>query len=1300
MKHKLFLIFLLCGSLTGWSQSITLTFAGKDLQSKPVKLNKIVVANLTKNWEETIYNPEDTILVMGSTGVNDFENRYEFKLSQNYPKPFVGATDFSLQKPVAGKVLLSVFGLTGRKITMYQGNLPAGTHVFRVILKTPQSYVLTARCGSHVASIKMINSGHAGENVIRYAGEDKNNRLNMLLKGGAVTPFNIGDEMKYVGYASINGIETESEPIQKHQLTSEEIMLVFGTAGVDDGAPCPAAATVTDYDGNIYNTVQIGQQCWMKENLRTSRYADGTIIELGSLVSSTTAYRYYPGGNANNVPSYGYLYNHKAVMRDEPSCNGDRCGLQGICPEGWHVPSEAEWRLLAVYVGNQNEYLCNTNRGHIAKALASERWGGNLSEDGCAVNQNTDKNNTTGFSALPAGCHLADAGEFGKTAFFWSATDISTEEAMSMKLGSKSVGANKSEQVKTYAFSVRCLKDGTFLLPAAVSTDNVSDIKCNSAVVTGDVTSDGGNQVTASGVCWSTKPYPTIADSHTNEGAGLGSFQSKISFPASGVEQQYYVCAYAENSAGITYGNEKSFSSLPVAKPMKITIPTPDSVVCEYEINEMDELIEHGVCWSTNENPTVEDNHTVGGISSGKDTCILLGLQKDTVTYVRVYVITSNGVTYGSEIIDFVVPRPCPGAPTITDVDNNTYNTVKIGNQCWMKENLKTTKYADGTSISQGSTTSDAVAYWYYPNNDSVYKEGYGLLYNWRAVMYNSTSSNANPSGVQGVCPTGWHVPSDAEWTQLTDYVSSQRVCQCNSSNSNIAKSLASITGWTTSTNTCAVGNDQTRNNATGFGALPAGRYYGSYTSFGSYADFWNASENSQYGRTACSRRLHYDNAFVHGPNEYGFPYKSAGLSVRCLRDASEPIITLPKVNTASVTGIPFTTATSGGEIYSFGGAPITARGVCWSTSHNPTISDSKTTDGTGMGSFVSHLSGLTIGTTYYVRAYATNSMGASYGEERSFTTLMEPTVTTNEVINIRNTTATCGGNVNVAEGATVTARGVCWSTTPNPTIRDSKTTDGAGIGSYTSSMTGLTPGTTYYVRAYVTYSVGTSYGEERSFVTLLYLSCPGAATVTDCENNIYNTIQIGTQCWMAENLRTEHYADGTKIDWYYPYNSSSNKDTYGLLYNWMAVMHNSSSSNTNPSGVQGICPTGWHVPSDVEWTQLTDYVSGQSDYVCGSNTSSIAKALASTTGWKTNSSLCTVGNDQESNNITGFSAVPAGLYHGSYSNFGYSVDFWSATEASSNYAYYRRLSSDYAGVRRGNLNKNYGFSVRCLRDN
>ena len=242
---------------------------------------------------------------------------------------------------------------------------------------------------------------------------------------------------------------------------------------------------------------------------------------------------------------------------------------------------------------------------------------------------------------------------------------------------------------------------------------------------------------------------------------------------------------------------------------------------------------------------------------------------------------------------------------------------------------------------------------------------------------------------------------------------------------------------------------------------------------------------------------------------------------------------------------------------------------------------------------------------------------------------------------------------------------------------------------------------------------------------------CPGTPTVTDYDGHTYNTVQIGKQCWMKENLRTERYADGTKISWCdwdtsttkgyraYPYKNFSLLKQYGYLYNWKAVMGNSSSSNANPSGVQGICPDGWHVPSDAEWLQLTDYVGSQSRYVCGNKKNGIGKALASNTQWRDGSSnlfedgqsgytilgddiaACDVCNNQETNNATGFTALPAGEKSKYSYSFGGSAHFWSATEVSGEKAidyYLLARAKDFLRFDYGH-EKVDSYSVRCVRD-
>ena len=195
--------------------------------------------------------------------------------------------------------------------------------------------------------------------------------------------------------------------------------------------------------------------------------------------------------------------------------------------------------------------------------------------------------------------------------------------------------------------------------------------------------------------------------------------------------------------------------------------------------------------------------------------------------------------------------------------------------------------------------------------------------------------------------------------------------------------------------------------------------------------------------------------------------------------------IDLPEVTTVEPTEIAITSAKTGGNVTSDGGGEVTAKGVCWSTSQNPTLSDSFSTDGIGLGEYLSIINGLTINTTYYVRAYATNEAGTAYGEEFSFTTLCDlPTVITTAITNVEITTAKGGGNVTADGGAEVTARGLCWATHLEPTIEDSFLVEGAGLGEFTCDITGLNENTRYYVRAYATNSVGTAYGSVTTLKT------------------------------------------------------------------------------------------------------------------------------------------------------------------------------------------------------------------------
>lgn len=400
---------------------------------------------------------------------------------------------------------------------------------------------------------------------------------------------------------------------------------------------------------------------------------------------------------------------------------------------------------------------------------------------------------------------------------------------------------------------------------------------------------------------------------------------------------------------------------------------------------------------------------------------------------------------------------------------------------------------------------------------------------------------------------------------------------------------------------------------------------------------------------------------------------------------------TIPELTTVAVTEVTLNSAVSGGTITADGGEDITAKGVCWSTSSNPTIADQKTSNGTGSASFVSNIVGLSEGTTYYVRAYATNEVGTAYGNELTFTTsqVTGAVLTTTQVTSVTSTSAVAGGEVTNDGGGNVTARGVCWGIAPNPTVAGNKTTNGTSTGVFTSNLTGLTDGTVYYYRAYATNSTGTTYGQEYQFIT----------PVTDVEGNVYVTVKIGNQVWMAENLKTTKFNDEAVIpnvtanaEWialaedaycWAQNNEATFKPLYGALYNWYAVETGK------------LCPTGWHVPSDSEFSTMEISLGMTSEQANGTDFRGTdqGKQLKSTTGWQTG---------QNGTNTSGFSALPAGYRSyitGISEGIGLITYFWSATGLDENIAVYRRIDGDNDKVFRSGTYKKAGKSIRCVKN-
>jgi uncharacterized protein (TIGR02145 family) len=354
--------------------------------------------------------------------------------------------------------------------------------------------------------------------------------------------------------------------------------------------------------------------------------------------------------------------------------------------------------------------------------------------------------------------------------------------------------------------------------------------------------------------------------------------------------------------------------------------------------------------------------------------------------------------------------------------------------------------------------------------------------------------------------------------------------------------------------------------------------------------------------------------------------------------------------------------------------------------------------------------SGLNQNTTYTYRVCAYNAVGNSqtYTNEVTLTTTVStslPTLTTTAASLITQTTASSGGTISSDGGASITARGVCWSTSSNPTISlTTKTTDGSGVGAFTSNITGLSANTTYYVRAYATNSVGTAYGNQLNITTLQNSSTLNVAgpNITDIDGNTYQSVTNCGITFSKQNLNVSKYTDGTPIPqvtnfnqwmnlttgaWCYYENNTANGVVYGKLYNWYAVMgiYDAASLN-NASLRKKLAPTGWHIPSDAEWTQLTDCLGGV--VVAGGKMKATGTSL-----WNSPNTAAT--------NESGFSALPGGwLYNGGpFGYIGVSGFWWSSTEFNNTNARSINVDYNYGASFSSNFKKWYGYSVRCVKD-
>ena len=540
---------------------------------------------------------------------------------------------------------------------------------------------------------------------------------------------------------------------------------------------------------------------------------------------------------------------------------------------------------------------------------------------------------------------------------------------------------------------------------------------------------------------------------------------------------------------------------------------------------------------------------------------------------------------------------------------DNTYKTVKIGEQEWMSENLNVSKFRNGDPIPEARTEEEWLTAekerkpaWCNYDNDPAIGKKYGKLYNWYAV-----------NDPRGLAPEGWHIPSNHEWTELEMALGMSQTDVENDKEwrgTDEGNKLKAKHGWE------GKGNGT---NSSGFSALPAGfrSDWGSFISLGSRTSFWTSTAfNSPVSGLYYHRML----SSAKSGTAIGCLYMHIGLSVRCLKGPA--VFTLPVVTTSDPYSITNTTAIIWGYVIEDGGAAITEKGIYYSISTNPKITGTRLIlpDNSSDGTIT--LSGLSPNTTYYVKAFAVNTEGESLGEEISFTTDVADCI-------------------------------------PDDIFTDASELDNTKIGTFTDSR----------------------------------------------DDTEYYWVKIGKQIWMAENLNASFFRNGDTIAeartneewtegtytyetnpfWCYYNNDKANAEKYGKLYNWYAV-----------DNERGLCPEGWHIPSDNEWKEL-EMVLGMSqndtdieDDWRGTEEGSKLKAKC---GWKSKGF---------GSNSSGFSALPGGRREKGgefYKTIGLKAYFWSSTYELYNYVIYRQLNSNHSTVFRDHGDNDNGFSVRCIKN-
>lgn len=422
-------------------QSITITFDAS-LNGSSIPLDSILVMNLTAGGDTTIYYP-DNELVLGVVGIRE-AGSLGFSM-RSLPNPFAGSTEVLLDA-MGGAAVIVLQDVAGRELVSKAWTLGVGTHRFRVHCERAGVHLLTVVQGDVRRTIRlMATEGNGATNVLHLVGTERA----MPKSDRSLFTWSAGDELRYIGFAIDTTILNDPAIVNSAAIDEVPVASAIRTFVMAAGVVCTDSPTVTDIDGNIYRVVQIGNQCWMAANLKTTRYRDGSIIphitdNTAWTQLTTAAWSNYENSPANDT-TYGKLYNWYAAANPN------------TCPQGWHVPTDAEWTQLELALGMPTDEVdILSSRGQ------AQNVGGKMKANTTLWNGfNAGANNESGFSALPAGYRFYGGGGFyflGLQSYWWS-TSVNGENAWFRRLSSGDTGALRLNTSKKMGVSLRCVRD-------------------------------------------------------------------------------------------------------------------------------------------------------------------------------------------------------------------------------------------------------------------------------------------------------------------------------------------------------------------------------------------------------------------------------------------------------------------------------------------------------------------------------------------------------------------------------------------------------------------------------------------------------------------------------------------------------------------------------------------------------------------------------------------------------------------------------------------------------------------------